>query len=148
MNAEPPIRASDTERDEIAKRIQAATAEGRLTLEEADERLTGVFASKYQHELATFVADLPSEELARPAARGAAPRDRAGADAGVEHRANIAVAIHAAIVVVISVFLISTWARGDSSFFWPAFPMFWLFMSLLGNMRGRRSRRTGGPNRR
>jgi hypothetical protein len=147
MNAEPPIRASDSERDETAKRIQAATAEGRLTLQEADERLTGVFASKYRHELVTFVADLPSEELMRPSGRGVTQPDRAGEDAA-ERRANVAVAIHAAIVVVISVVLISSWAQGDRSFFWPAFPMFWLFVSLLANVRGRRARRTGERPRR
>ena len=57
-----PVRASDAERDDSARRIQVATAQGRLTLQEAEERLDSVFGSRFRHELSTLLVDLPDTE--------------------------------------------------------------------------------------
>ena len=57
------IRASDAEREQISKLLQAAAGEGRLTPDEAGERLAEAQGAKYRHELEQLVTDLP------PAAR-------------------------------------------------------------------------------
>ena len=53
------IRASDTEREQISKLLQTAAGEGRLTPDEAGERLAEAQTAKFRHELEQLVADLP-----------------------------------------------------------------------------------------
>jgi hypothetical protein len=54
------IRASDAEREQVAKLLQAAAGEGRLTPEEAGERLAQASEARFQGDLDRLVADLPS----------------------------------------------------------------------------------------
>lgn len=56
----PRVRTSDAERERIAQTLRAAVGEGRLTLEEGDERLATLYATKYRDELAPLIADLPA----------------------------------------------------------------------------------------
>ena len=65
------IRASDTEREQISKLLQTAAGEGRLTPEEAGERLAEAQGARYRHELEQLVADLPPVEVS-DVARGRA----------------------------------------------------------------------------
>lgn len=62
------IRASDAEREQIAKLLQAAAGEGRLTPEEAGERLAQASAARYRHDLTALIADLPAlpRDIRRP----------------------------------------------------------------------------------
>jgi hypothetical protein len=142
---DPPLRASDAERDAGARRIQVATAEGRLTLQEAGERLDAVFASRFRHELSSLVSDLPvpGADAQVPGADAQVPGAGAG---GRAWWASRALAAHAALVLVLSVLLVVRWASGASPgppagsgagpagsglpYFWPMFPMFWLYLSL------------------
>src|SRR5438067_13846496 len=55
------IRASDADRDRVADRLRAATAEGRLLAEELEQRLEALFAARTYGELDAIVADLPRE---------------------------------------------------------------------------------------
>jgi Domain of unknown function (DUF1707) len=61
------VRASDAEREQYAQILRAAMTEGRLTLEEGEERLAQVYAVKYRDELAPLTADLPPAERAASA---------------------------------------------------------------------------------
>ncbi|MDX8151224.1 DUF1707 domain-containing protein [Patulibacter brassicae] len=54
----PALRASDLERERCAELLREATGEGRLTLEELDERLTAAFAARHRVELERLVADV------------------------------------------------------------------------------------------
>ena len=60
------IRAADADRERVATTVQQAGTEGRLTLEEVEERLTRVYAAKFTDELAALTADLPRPEPPRP----------------------------------------------------------------------------------
>ncbi|MFD2081531.1 Cell wall-active antibiotics response 4TMS YvqF [Actinopolymorpha cephalotaxi] len=53
------LRASDSDRQRVAEVLRDAAGEGRLTLEELDERLEGVYAAKTYAELERFTSDLP-----------------------------------------------------------------------------------------
>jgi uncharacterized protein DUF1707 len=53
------VRASDGERERIAQILQGAAAEGRLSPEEAGERLAEASAATYREELRQLIADLP-----------------------------------------------------------------------------------------
>ncbi|WP_020579423.1 DUF1707 SHOCT-like domain-containing protein [Actinopolymorpha alba] len=137
MTTQHPIRASDAERDAFARRIQSAAAEGRLTLEEADERLGGVYASRFRHDLDPLVADLPAdqgvpERLAPDAAsRVDAPSPATPARPAAFPTNNRALAIHAVVVTLLSVMLVERWVISGVPYFWPMFPMFWLGLSLF-----------------
>ena len=64
------VRASDAERERVAKLVSDAAGEGRLTLEEAEERLELVYATRFRHELDQYVADLPAQATAAAPIRG------------------------------------------------------------------------------
>ncbi|MFE4370425.1 DUF1707 domain-containing protein [Streptomyces sp. NPDC056835] len=53
-------RASDAERERVAERLREAVAEGRLDMEEFDERLEAAFKARTHGELAPLVRDLPA----------------------------------------------------------------------------------------
>ena len=123
------LRAADTDRERVASLIQAAGGEGRLTLEEVEERLGTVYSTKYTDELEALTSDLP-----RPA-----PKRRPVAFG------HPAVRVHLAIAVVLSVLLIVRWTVSGVPFFWPAMPMFWLAMSVLVHARVHGARRGFRP---
>ena len=61
------IRASDAERETIASILQRAAGAGRLSAEEAGERLAQAGSARFREELAALVSDLPERaELDRP----------------------------------------------------------------------------------
>src|SRR5690349_327283 len=65
------LRASDAERERIAQLLQSAAAEGRLSPDEAGERLAAASAATYRQELERLVADLPvAVEVAAVGTRG------------------------------------------------------------------------------
>ena len=55
----PQVRVSDAEREAVVARLNTATGEGRLTLEEFGERAGLAYAARTEGELAELVRDLP-----------------------------------------------------------------------------------------
>lgn len=118
------MRASDAERAEVARTLEAATAAGRLTVAEADERLAACYAARYRHELTPLLEDLPTDP---PATQTRA-------------RSNSPLVAHATIVGLISALLVAAWVASGTAFFWPIWPMFWLAISLFAHARIRAGR--------
>jgi Domain of unknown function (DUF1707) len=54
----PELRASDADREHHAELLRRAAGEGRLTMDELDERLTTVYESRTHNELQRLVADV------------------------------------------------------------------------------------------
>jgi hypothetical protein len=54
----PVLRASDVERERAAEQLRDAAGEGRLTVEELDERLTRCYSAKTVAELAELTVDV------------------------------------------------------------------------------------------
>jgi DUF1707 SHOCT-like domain/Cell wall-active antibiotics response LiaF, C-terminal len=52
-------RASDTEREATVARLREAAAEGRLTVDELDERIDAAYAASTRADLEPLTADLP-----------------------------------------------------------------------------------------
>ncbi len=132
------MRASNADRDEVAQRLTTALAEGRLTQQEAEERLTACYAATYEPDLTALVRDLP-----RPA-----PPVRAQAPAPARPAwLSPPLIVHAGLASLLSVMLVLGWAVGShvpdvdpgghggpqfqGDFFWPIFPIFWLAVSVL-----------------
>ncbi|MBG0567580.1 DUF1707 SHOCT-like domain-containing protein [Actinoplanes aureus] len=66
MYRDPRIRVSDTDRDAIVARLNAATAEGRLNIDEFSYRAQRAYASRTWGELSRLVADLPAPQEVQP----------------------------------------------------------------------------------
>jgi hypothetical protein len=72
------LRASDADRERVANVLREAAGDGRLTMDELDERLDAVYAAKTYAELEPITHDLPDAGAAHaPAPSSAAPRDPA-----------------------------------------------------------------------
>lgn len=56
----PELRASHADRDRIAEQLRVAAGDGRLTMEELDERLEKALTARTGSELAALVTDLPA----------------------------------------------------------------------------------------
>jgi Domain of unknown function (DUF1707). len=63
MAATPEMRASDGDRDRVAEALREHVAEGRLTIDEFNERLQQVYQSKTYGELDKLTSDLPHIDL-------------------------------------------------------------------------------------
>ena len=125
------IRTSDPEREQIAEILRAAATEGRLTLEESDERLARAYAAKYRDELAPLTADLPSggwEALSRTPEALAAVRRR--------------LRRHGSFTALVVGLLITAWLLSGAHFFWPLIPILFL---TFGVLRRRRWARYSAP---
>jgi hypothetical protein len=61
------LRASDSDREDVAERLRAATVEGRLQVAELEQRLEVAFRARTYGELDALVADLPVTQVPVPA---------------------------------------------------------------------------------
>jgi hypothetical protein len=118
------LRTSDTEREEIAEILRAAMTEGRLSLDEGEERLTTTYAARYRDELDVLTRDLPfggRQALARtPHRRAATRRSRQR---------------HAGLIMIVAGLLTALWVLSGAHFFWPLLPMFFLMTGLFRHAR-------------
>jgi hypothetical protein len=86
------LRASDADRERVAEVLREAAGDGRLTMDELDERLDAVYAAKTYAELEPITHDLPGAGAAgTPAVVPAATADPARF--GGEPTSSMAVAI-------------------------------------------------------
>jgi hypothetical protein len=76
------LRISDKERHQVAEILREAAGEGRLDLDELDQRLEQTYAARTYADLVPITFDLPAHPHARPVVRPAAasPQVVPGAD--------------------------------------------------------------------
>lgn len=67
------LRASDSDRERVADILRQAAGDGRLTMEELDERLDAVYAAKTYAELEPITKDLPAAGTAHAPVPAPAP---------------------------------------------------------------------------
>ncbi|MEV6316625.1 DUF1707 domain-containing protein [Streptomyces sp. NPDC051776] len=79
----PELRASDADRDRVAEILREALAEGRLDMEEFDERLGAAYQARTYADLEPLTRDLPGSGAAagREPAAGGDWRERIGGPA-------------------------------------------------------------------
>jgi DUF1707 SHOCT-like domain len=61
QNGNSPVRASDVDRDQTVEVLAAASAEGRLSLEEYSQRSEAALVARTRAELISLTADLPAQ---------------------------------------------------------------------------------------
>ena len=66
FSRDPSIRAGDADREAIADRLRENHAEGRLDVQEFQERLDRCYQAKTVGELEQLVGDLPRERAPQP----------------------------------------------------------------------------------
>jgi hypothetical protein len=77
-NGPREVRASDADRHQVAERLRDAAGDGRLTPDELDQRLEGVYAARTNSDLERFIHDLPAVDpttgaAARPQQQAVVP---------------------------------------------------------------------------
>ncbi|MEV7382699.1 DUF1707 SHOCT-like domain-containing protein [Streptomyces lydicus] len=75
----PELRASDADRERVAEILRDALAEGRLEMEEFEERLDAAYRARTYGELEPLTADLPTGAAAPGAPAGLSLRKDTGA---------------------------------------------------------------------
>ncbi|MFI6733525.1 DUF1707 domain-containing protein [Nonomuraea sp. NPDC050451] len=84
MANSPEMRASDADRDRVAAILREHTAQGRITMDEFNERLEQLYQSRTYGELAKLTVDLPDVDLRnRPATVPQSPARRTGMHPGM-----------------------------------------------------------------
>lgn len=81
------MRISDSDRHQVAELLRTAAGEGRLDLDELDERLEHTFAAKTYADLVPITADL---HPVAPVSSSLAPRPPAGGASVVGHASSMA----------------------------------------------------------
>lgn len=81
MGLSPEMRASDADRERVARALREHCALGRIAIEELDGRLERVYGARTLGDLEAVTGDLPEEdlyELPVPASRQSLPARRGG----------------------------------------------------------------------
>jgi hypothetical protein len=123
------LRASDDDRERVVDELRRHAAEGRLSVEELEERIERTLAARTQGELAALTRDLPE----RPPEPAPAPRPRSGPRPDVR------------VFVAVMALLILIWALSGAGYFWPLWPLVGWGFFVLGP--GRALGVCGGPHR-
>lgn len=136
------LRASDADRDAVARHLATALSEGRLDLEEYQGRLDSTMGAVTMADLVPLTTDLPSDPAgtadAQAAQEGPVDLAETGKQKAARSRrpgeqwqgwAGVA-------VIMIGIWLISSITSGDIQFFWPAIPLgIWAVVLLAGGGR-------------
>jgi hypothetical protein len=119
----PRLRASDADRERTVARLRRHHVDGRLDLEEFQQRVEQAYGARTVDELDRLMRDLPAEvapdptPAARPVAAGPPPAGPPSSRRrGSFYRALVSYLAVMALLVVI-------WAASGGGYFWPVWPM-------------------------
>src|SRR5918999_1922509 len=102
------LRASDDDRERVAKLLREHYGAGRLSADDLSDRVEAAYAACTDAELAELTADLPAGSERAPLARREAPAD---------------LKVHFTIYALVNLMLIGIWAASGGGYFWPIWPM-------------------------
>ncbi|GII29462.1 DUF1707 domain-containing protein [Planotetraspora mira] len=118
MAATPEMRASDGDRERVAAALREHVAEGRLTVDEFNERLEGVYQSRTYGELAKLTSDLPEIDLHAMPAVVTPPADQPAKRGNGALRAAWA-GWFGTSAVLWTIWLVSSIGSGELMYPWP-----------------------------
>src|SRR5215470_7130911 len=102
LRAADHLRASDADREQVLESLKTAFVQGRLTMDELDERAGQTLVSRTYGELAALTADIPSgpaRAMPRPPAAPAGVPAAKPAPAALRTPASAKAAVWAACVI-------------------------------------------------
>jgi hypothetical protein len=143
------MRAGDADRQAVAERLKAALDEGRLDLNEYDERLQKTYAAKTYADLDGLLDDLPG--VAPPqrsqVATYQAPQPAASPVSEPAERSHNVLSwigpYGGVVVVCIIIWAISSTSSHHLQYFWPV----WMLIPLILGLFGRAAGHSGGSDR-
>ena len=112
------LRVSDAERERAVEELRAHAGDGRLDLEELEERTSAALAAKTLAELQAVKVDLPARRSRVPARRSDDFRD------------------HLRVFVAVQVLLVTIWALTGMGYFWPVWPFLGWGIGVLAHGGG------------
>jgi hypothetical protein len=105
------LRLSDADRDVASEFLRRHFAEGRLTLDEMEDRLAVVYSAKTGADLAGIFDDLPAETAVEPATSSGPPvRPRPP---------SRALADQLRVYLLVNALMVAIWLMSGGGYFWP-----------------------------
>jgi hypothetical protein len=114
----PSLRASDADRERVVEILRRHTAEGRITAEEFDERMTAAYSARTLGALSELTTDLPVD-LAEHAQRQKELAKKAKPGKPLSRKVREDFSGLASLGVVLTV----VWVISGAGYFWPAWPL-------------------------
>lgn len=116
----PQMRASDGDREKIAARLRDAHGEGRLSIEEFNDRLDALYQAQTYGEIEPLVRDIPvmrthqTPEIVKATAPAPAPSKKDG------KAMRVLWTIWAcAVSLNVMIWLLVSLGNGNAEYFWP-----------------------------
>lgn len=117
---DPQLRAADSDREAVAATLGRALSEGRLTVDEYEERLAKAYAARTYGDLAGLTADLPGTTPPRtPAPPAARPPHPAGAPAPWTRGLRAMWAPWVTTALIVTAIWLATSLGSGFQYFWP-----------------------------
>ncbi len=137
----PAQRASDDDRQRVVTRLRDAAGRGVIDLDELEERVGAVYASRTLPELADLTRDLPAaqEEATTSPPRAHQHEPSALQNDGFRH--------HLTVYVLTIGMLIGIWALAGFGHFWPFYPAAGWGIGLGSHFMSTNRPRAHGENR-
>ena len=134
------MRAGDSDRRAVADQLKTALDEGRLDLNEYDERIQKTYAAKTYGDLDGLLDDLPGtipvsrsqvQPAEPPAALAVSPARPGGREVAqwVGPYAGV-------ILVCVLIWLVTSISAGHLTYFWPVWMLIPLILGFFGQWRG------------
>jgi hypothetical protein len=111
----PVVRASDAERERALEELRAHASEGRLDLDELEQRMDAVLAARTREELAAVFGDLPRAHRRVPRMQRSGFRS------------------HLFAYLAVNAGLVAIWALSGMGYFWPVWPVLGWGVGLLAD---------------
>jgi Domain of unknown function (DUF1707) len=126
------MRASDAEREAVARALQTHAAAGRLDPDELEQRLETAYGARLRADLLPLTADLP----VAPARRQRQPQpSRERRESGVPP------------FIPLAILLIAIWAVTGADYFWPIWPIAAMALATVKHAHCAAHRRIGQPTK-
>src|ERR1700722_3623450 len=133
------IRVSDADRERVTESLREHYAEGRLSSEELDERITATLSARTYRDLRAVMSDLPGEQQMTPQPQSWAGPPRWSGRPVVMHRRG------PRLLPLLALALIAAIAIPGAGFIFVAFLkvvlVFWLVACVAGIIAANRFRR-------
>ncbi|AGL14458.1 DUF1707 domain-containing protein [Actinoplanes sp. N902-109] len=134
------MRAGNADREAVADQLRAALEEGRLELDEYDDRVRQAYAAKTYGELSPLLRDLPAAAPPAPRPVVAAP-EVPSRELALRWLGEVWASWVAVVGMTSAIWAVTCLAGGDLQYFWP----FWVavpwgavlvWVSLMGLATG------------
>ena len=127
------MQASDADRDRVVRDLTRHCGDGRLTLDELEERIAEAYAAVTVADLDHALRDLPKQAPLPPMASKPviapvatrptpAPREPHGISVSAKRGAELALRVHLTVYLSVIGFLVAIWFLTGAGTFWPVWP--------------------------